>query len=54
MVTLGTVVRSSARRLSHDTSDSHEFVELFGSRFRGVTGPNLQCWTLTGNGYTDA
>lgn len=27
---------------------------MLGGRLRGVAGPKVQCWTLTGNGYNDA
>lgn len=29
-------------------------LEMLCSRPRGVAGPKVQCWTLTGNGYSNA
>lgn len=39
---------------SHYEADLHDLLEMLGSRLRGVDGPKVQCWTLTGNGYNDA
>ncbi|WP_254861431.1 hypothetical protein [Halovivax gelatinilyticus] len=39
---------------SHYQTDLHDLLEMVGSRLRGVDGPKVQCWTLTGNGYNDA
>jgi phage terminase large subunit len=39
---------------SHYDADLHRLLEMMGSRLRGVTGPKVQCWTLTGNGYNAA
>ncbi|RQG97652.1 terminase large subunit domain-containing protein [Natrarchaeobius chitinivorans] len=39
---------------SHYGSDLHDLLEMVGGRLRGVDGPKVQCWTLTGNGYNDA
>lgn len=39
---------------SHYECDLHDLLEMLGSRLRGVAGPQVQCWTLTGNGYNDA
>ncbi|MFB1066338.1 terminase large subunit domain-containing protein [Natrinema sp. H-ect4] len=39
---------------SHYEPDLHDLLEMLGSRLRGVAGPHVQCWTLTGNGYNDA
>ncbi|WP_255681349.1 terminase family protein [Natrinema sp. SYSU A 869] len=39
---------------SHYEADLHDLLEMLGSRLRGVAGPKVQCWTLTGNGYNDA
>lgn len=39
---------------SHYGEDLHELLEMIGSRLRGVDGPKVQLWTLTGNGYNAA
>lgn len=39
---------------SHYQADLHDLLEMLGGRLRGVDGPKVQCWTLTGNGYNDA
>jgi hypothetical protein len=39
---------------SHYGEDLHDLLEMIGSRLRGVAGPKVQLWTLTGNGYNAA
>lgn len=39
---------------SHYGEDLHDLLEMIGSRLRGVTGPKVQLWTLTGNGHNAA
>ncbi len=39
---------------SHYGEDLHDLLEMLGSRLRGVAGPKVQLWTLTGNGYNAA
>jgi hypothetical protein len=39
---------------SHYGSDLHDLLEMLGSRLRGVDGPKVMFWTLTGNGYNAA
>jgi len=39
---------------SHYEPDLHDLLEMVSTRLRGVAGPKVQCWTLTGNGYNDA
>lgn len=39
---------------SHYAADLHDLREMLGGRLRGVAGPKVMCWTLTGNGYNDA
>lgn len=39
---------------SHFGSDLHDLLEMLGSRLRGVDGPKVMFWTLTGNGYNAA
>lgn len=39
---------------SHYDANLHKLLEMLGGRLRGVAGPKVQCWTLTGNGYDDA
>ena len=39
---------------SHYGEDLHDLLEMLGGRLRGVAGPKVMCWTLTGNGYGPA
>lgn len=39
---------------SHYGSDLHDLLEMMGSRLRGVEGPKVMFWTLTGAGYNAA
>jgi phage terminase large subunit-like protein len=39
---------------SHYGEDLHDLLEMIGSRLRGVSGPKVQLWTLTGNGHNAA
>ena len=39
---------------SHYGEDLHDLLEMMGSRLRGVAGPKVMFWTLTGNGYNAA
>lgn len=39
---------------SHYGSDLHDLLEMMGSRLRGVAGPKVMFWTLTGAGYNAA
>lgn len=39
---------------SHYGSDLHDLLEMMGSRLRGVAGPKVLLWSLTGNGYGPA
>lgn len=39
---------------SHYGEDLHDLLEMVGGRLRGVDGPKVQLWTLTGNGYNAA
>lgn len=39
---------------SHYGEDLHDLLEMIGGRLRGVPGPKVQLWTLTGNGYGPA
>lgn len=39
---------------SHYGEDLHDLLEMMGSRLRGVEGPKVMFWTLTGNGYNSA
>jgi len=39
---------------SHYGEDLHDLLEMMGSRLRGVAGPKVQLWTLTGNGHNAA
>jgi phage terminase large subunit-like protein len=39
---------------SHYGEDLHDLLEMIGSRLRGVHGPKVQLWTLTGNGHNAA
>ena len=39
---------------SHYGEDLHDLLEMIGSRLRGVAGPKVMFWTLTGNGYNAA
>lgn len=39
---------------SHYGEDLHDLLEMMGSRLRGVEGPKVMFWTLTGNGYNAA
>ncbi|WP_255196517.1 terminase large subunit domain-containing protein [Halorarius litoreus] len=39
---------------SHYASNLHKLLEMLGGRLRGVDGPKVMCWTLTGNGYNEA
>jgi hypothetical protein len=39
---------------SHYGEDLHDLLEMMGGRLRGVAGPKVMCWTLTGNGYNAA
>jgi phage terminase large subunit len=39
---------------SHYQVDLHQLLEMLGSRLRGVEGPKVQFWSLTGNGFNDA
>jgi len=39
---------------SHYGEDLHDLLEMTGSRLRGIAGPKVMFWTLTGNGYNAA
>ncbi|MDG5761532.1 phage terminase large subunit [Natronococcus sp. A-GB1] len=39
---------------SYYNADLHDLLATLDGRLRGVDGPKVMCWTLTGNGFNDA